>query len=71
MGDSMNFLELVKIRESVRKYDSHPVKREDIFACLEAARLAPSACNSQPWEFIVVDNPEIKENLGEAALSGI
>jgi len=67
----MNFLELAKIRESVRKYDSRPVKREDILTCLEAARLAPSACNSQPWEFIVVDKPELKAKTAAAALSGI
>lgn len=39
--------------------------------CLEAARLAPSACNSQPWHFIVVDTLELKDNLAKAAFSGI
>ncbi len=39
--------------------------------CLEAARLAPSACNSQPWKFIVVDDKELKERLCRAAFSGI
>jgi nitroreductase len=67
----MDFPELVNRRASVRKYDTRPVKREDIDCCLEAARLAPSACNSQPWHFIVVDKPELKDKLSAAMLSGI
>ena len=52
----MKFIELVRKRESTRKYLSKPVPREIIDQCLEAARLAPSACNSQPWSFLVVDD---------------
>jgi len=51
----MNFLELATLRFSVRKYRNSPVEREKILRCVEAARLAPSACNSQPWHFIIVD----------------
>ena len=54
----MSFLKLASTRFSVRKYKNIPVEREKIFRCLEAARLTPSACNSQPWHFVVVDNPE-------------
>ena len=58
----MSFLDLVKTRQSVRKYSAHrPVEREKIERCIEAARLAPSACNSQPWRFIVVDDPGLKD----------
>ncbi len=39
--------------------------------CLEAARLAPSACNSQPWKFIVVDDKELKKRLCRAAFNGV
>jgi nitroreductase len=39
--------------------------------CLEAARLAPSACNSQPWKFVVVDDSQLREKLCDAAFSGI
>ena len=39
--------------------------------CLEAARVAPSACNSQPWKFIVVDDRELKNRLCDTAFSGI
>ena len=57
----MKFLDLVKACQSVRKYLDKPVEREKIERCLEAARLAPSANNSQPWSFIVVDDPKLKE----------
>lgn len=67
----MNFMELVKQRASVRAYDNtKQVRREDIMSCLEAARLAPSACNSQPWEFIVIDSPEECSRVSKAMLSG-
>ncbi len=59
----MKFLDLVKTRQSVRKYLDKPVEREKIECCLEAARLAPSASNSQPWSFIVVDNLKLKESV--------
>ncbi len=65
------FLDLVKKRRSVRRYLDRPVEREKIKLCLEAARLAPSACNAQPWKFIVFDEPERKERLCRAAFSGI
>ena len=54
----MSFLKLASARFSVRKYKNTPVEREKILRCLEAVRLTPSACNSQPWHFVVVDNPE-------------
>ncbi len=57
----MKFLDLVKKRQSVRKYLDKPVEREKIERCLEAAQLAPSASNSQPWNFIVIDDPKLKE----------
>jgi nitroreductase len=65
------FLELVKNRYSLRSYKKDRISRSDIDTCLEAARLAPSACNSQPWSFIVIDEPEKKESIAQAAFSGI
>lgn len=50
----MNFLELAKNRYSVRNYKSDPVKKEDLMYVLEAGRIAPSAVNYQPWEFLVI-----------------
>jgi len=67
----MALLELLKQRRSVRDFLDKPVEREKIRLCLEAARVAPSACNSQPWRFIVVDDGELKRRLCEKAFSGI
>lgn len=58
-------------RYSVRRYLDDPVPREKIERCLEAARLAPSACNSQPWKFIVADTPAARTRLASAAFNGI
>lgn len=65
------FLRLASSRRSIRAFQDRPVEREKLLACLEAARLAPSACNAQPWKFIVVDDPAVKVRLAEAAFSGI
>jgi nitroreductase len=54
-----DFFELVAQRESCRKYSDRPVEREKLVKLIEAARLTPSACNSQPWKFVVVDDPQI------------
>ena len=49
-----SFMEIAQQRQSVRAYDmSRPVEHEKLVACLEAARLAPSACNGQPYHFHV------------------
>ena len=61
----MNFPELVKTRQSVRKYTNQAVEREKIERCIEAVRLAPSACNSQPWKFIIVDDTELKDRIAK------
>ena len=66
----MTFLDLVGRRYSVRRYADGAVPREAIDRCLEAARLAPSACNSQPWRFVVVDDPAKRQALADAALKG-
>jgi len=65
------FLKLVFQRRSVRKYKPLPVEKEKLLACLEAARLAPSACNAQPYKFMIVDEPALKEKLSDAAFSGL
>ena len=67
----MSFLELVKKRKSLRKYSKRPVSREKIERCLEAARLAPSACNSQPWYFIVCDDEKLRKEVADKAFSGV
>ncbi len=59
----MDFLELVKKRQSIRAYLDKPVEHERIERCLEAVRLAPSACNAQPYKFIVVDEPGLRQRV--------
>src|SRR5512140_1561821 len=58
-------------RRSIRRYLSSPVEPEKLRACLEAARIAPSANNVQPWRFVVVDEPALKDRLAEEAFSGL
>jgi nitroreductase len=67
----MELMDLIRARRSVRRYADRPVERTVIEQCLEAARLAPSAENSQPWRFVVVDDEEAKARLAEAAFSGV
>lgn len=59
----MNFLELVIKRQSDRAYLDKPVEKEKLERCLEAARLAPSASNSQPWTYVVIDDPALKDKV--------
>lgn len=62
------FLSLVQARQSDRAYDlSRPVEPEKLKRILEAARLAPSACNAQPWHFTVITDPELTARIGRAA----
>ncbi len=60
------FLELVNKRESCRHFLKKDVERSKLINCIEAARLAPSACNSQPWSFVVVDKEELREKVAKA-----
>ena len=63
----MDFLEVMKQRKSCRAYDPEKqVSREDLLKIVEAGRLSPSGCNSQPWKFLVIDSPEAKEKLCDA-----
>ena len=68
--DSENFLEILLQRQSVRGYSDKPVESEKLARCLEAARMTPSACNAQPWKFIVVDQPQIKDRIAGYTSSG-
>ena len=61
--------EAIEKRRSIRKFKPDPVPGECIREMLEAARLAPSGCNAQPWRFKVVTEPGIRRQLAEAAHS--
>lgn len=65
------FQQLVRSRRSIRRYLPKPVEREKITACLEAARLAPSAENAQTWRFLVLDEPDLRSRFAKEAFSGI
>jgi nitroreductase len=63
----MNVIECIKARRSVRSYADRPVEEEKLNQVLEAARLAPSACNRQEWKFVVVRDEKLRRRLAEAA----
>ncbi len=63
----MQVLEVIKKRRSIRRYSPGRIKDDDLRSILEAARLAPSAGNRQPWYFIVVRDESTKRRLAEAA----
>ncbi len=67
----MDFDKLVLKRESVRKYTDKEIKKEDIIKCVEAARMTPSAHNSQPWTFIVVDEEELKNKVADTTFNTV
>ena len=68
---TMQILKVIQDRRSVRRFSSKPVEREKVLTCIEAARLAPSAENVQPWRFIIIDDPDVKSDFGKVAFSGI
>ena len=62
----MTYKELLLKRQSDRKYEERAVENDKLEACLEAARLSPSACNSQPWTFVVVNEAEVLQQMRKA-----
>lgn len=63
--------ELIKERRSIRKYLDTPVEKEKIEAILEAARLAPSACNAQPWRIVAVRDATLRKEVLSKGLGGL
>ncbi len=59
----MNFDELILKRESCRNYNGEPVNTDLLIKCVDAARLSPSACNSQPWKYYIVNDGENAEKI--------
>lgn len=57
-------------RRSIRKYSPKPVSEDLIMQVLEAGRWAPSGDNSQPWEFIIVKDPNTRKRLSELSFWG-
>ncbi|KON29412.1 hypothetical protein AC482_06550 [miscellaneous Crenarchaeota group-15 archaeon DG-45] len=63
----MDVLKAIEARRSIRKYKSASIPGGDLRKIVEAARLAPSAGNRQPWRFIVARDSELKRRIAEAA----
>jgi nitroreductase len=59
----MDFGEVIAKRRSIRKFEEDPVPDETLNRVLEAGRWAPSAGNTQPWHFIVVTDPGVKQRI--------
>jgi nitroreductase len=64
----MKFDQILDKRTSVRSFDSGPVKGRDLVSMIEAARLAPSACNSQTWRFVAVNRHETIQKICRQAM---
>lgn len=64
----MKFDQILNTRRSVRSFASRRVSEKDIISIIEAARLAPSACNSQTWRFIFVTRREIIRKICHKAM---
>ena len=63
----MDALEAIAVRRSVRKYTDTPVSRELLTKIVDAGRLAPTAHNDQPWEFVVVTDAARRRQLADLA----
>jgi nitroreductase len=62
----MDFYDVIRTRRSIRKYRQTPVEQAKLDRVLEAARLAPSAANLQPWHFILIRDARTRQNLRDA-----
>ena len=62
----MNVQEAIRNRYAVRSYQDRPVEQDKLLTVLEAARLAPSGSNRQPWKFVVVRDAEVRQKLAVA-----
>ncbi|MFY7814485.1 MAG: nitroreductase family protein [Chryseobacterium taeanense] len=64
----MSFLEKMKLRYTVKKYNPQSkINEEQISQLKEILHLSPSSINSQPWNFVFVNNPEIKQQLADVS----
>lgn len=61
----MDFYEVIKTRRSVRSYKQDPIPEDILKKVLNAARIAPSGSNRQPWYFIIIKDPERKKKMVE------
>lgn len=71
MIDGKKMLELISTRQSDRKYSGKAIEKEKLNRITEAARISPSACNGQPWKFILITDPEILKKVSDAAMNKV
>ncbi len=60
--------EIIKERRCIRKFETRPVSTEDLEQIIEAARLAPSGTNRQPWRFVMLGSKEEKEKIAGSVI---
>ncbi len=65
-----DILEAIFRRRSIRRYTEQQVEKEKLELLLQAAMAAPNACNSQPWEFVVVTDKDVMARLRDALYAG-
>ncbi|HHV55687.1 MAG TPA: nitroreductase family protein [Firmicutes bacterium] len=63
----MDALECLRTRRSIRRYADKPIPKEILAEIVDIARLAPTANNRQPWDFVVVTDRQVLKTLGETA----
>lgn len=61
----METIEVIKTRRSIRNFINKPISKEHIEEIIDSARLAPTANNVQPWEFVVVTNEQTRKKLAQ------
>ena len=70
MEKNMSCIDRILKRRTIRKYRKEPVPDDVLNKILEAGRQAPSASNRQPWHFIVVTDPSVKDKLATGRYNG-
>ena len=71
MITGIDMLELIRTRQSDRKYSNQAIETDKLDRIIEAGRMAPSACNAQPWKFIIVTEPGLLIKIAEASSASI
>lgn len=67
LARSTSFLNDIVSRRTVREFSDRPIPIEVIENCIKSAASAPSGANKQPWQFVIVQDPEVKSKIREAA----
>jgi nitroreductase len=67
MVEGKDILNLIISRQSDRKYSNKAIEKDKLDRIIEAGRMSPSACNAQPWKFVVVNEPDLVTKVAGAA----